>query len=172
MRKDNGPEYVGDGILNGVALTDAENNNQAGQVIDIQVCNAGAAAILLGDAVSLMTPLITPASVAPAQPRFGSLRNVKKFATADANFELIVGGALEAIPVGGVGRVRVRGVQEGVNVVTATAALVLLSGGAADGRLAIKSATHNAKTAAPAALSMSVAASNQATVYWMNPLQF
>lgn len=169
MRRE-GVQYQSDGVINGVATTDPQNNNQSGGVIDIDVFNGGPDAILIGDAVAVVFPFTAPTGLGAGM---GSQFNVEKLDVSDANFEYIVGGALEGIAVGAKGRVRVKGCQELVNVADAAASGDLLSGGAADGRLAVQAGAYAATTAPPAALALTDGtAGNTATVKWLNPLHY
>lgn len=170
MRRDNGPQYHGDGVINNTALTNVQKINQNLQPIDIEVYNGGDAAILEGDAVALVFPFAAPTGVGAG---FSPMTNVEKLDVSDANFEYIVGGALEGIAIGAIGRVRVKGAQANCNVADAVASGDLLSGGAADGRLAVQSGTYAATTAPPAAMALTDgSAGNQADVFWLNPLNY
>lgn len=170
MRRDNGPEYQGDGIANGVALTADELINQAGQLIVVEVFNGGPDAILIGDALAVVFPFAAPTGLGAG---LGIMRNVEKLDVSDANFEYIAGGALEGIAVGAKGKMIVKGAQALANVADAVTSGMLLSGGAADGRLAQQAGAYAATTAPPAALALTDGtAGNTATVYWLNPLQY
>jgi hypothetical protein len=90
---------------------------------------------------------------------------------SDAEFQLIAGGALAAIPVGETGPVVVEGIQDNVNVVDGTTAGQYLSGGASDGRLAVLTGTFGAEVR-PCALLLEAPSSNRAAVRWLNPLGY
>jgi hypothetical protein len=165
MRTASGIQYAGDGMANGVALTAAEQANlAAGGVREVIMYNAGTAAILLGDAVALVLSDTT----------FGAGMSMEQLDVSDAAFGLIVGGAAEAIPTLTRGRIRVAGVQSGVNVATSVAAGAFVSGGAADGRMAEQATQLTTAATLPpaAAFVMVLAASNAATVRWLNPLNY
>lgn len=170
MRRDNGPQYRGDGMVNGVAMTNVELINAHTQVIDIEVYNGGPDAILEGDALAVVFPFAAPTG---AGAGFSPMQNVEKLDVSDTNFEYICGGALEGIAVGAIGRMRVKGAQSNANVADATTSGQLLSGGAADGRLAVQGGVYAATTAPPAALALTDGSgSNTGDVYWLNPLQY
>lgn len=166
MRNYAGPQFLGDGVdVSGAALSAAEKANLAsGGVRKVVMYNAGPVAIAVGDAVALVL----------ADTTIGAGLSVEQLDVSDAAFDLIVGGAAENIPVGARGEIIVEGVQAGANVATGTAAGVVVSGGAADGRLAVHPV--QADTAAwpvgPKAIVLVTAASNQATVRWLNPLNY
>jgi hypothetical protein len=142
--------------LTGCANADAANQTLQGPR-DIMLYNAGAAAIVKGDSVSVL----------PSDTTYGYLVSIEQTVIADARPDLIAGGALEAIAVGAWGKVRVLGVQEGVNVADAATPFDNIGVGAANGRLA--DAVSNA-VLAPGIILAVVGAGNLGTVRWWNRL--
>lgn len=148
MRDNSGPQYRGDTIDPAILFPP--------KIVNFK--NVGPVALVLGDACALVLADVT----------HGLGGAVEQLDVSDANFHLIIGGAAAAIPVGEVGPVIVEGYQAAANVVDGTAAGAQLSGGAADGRLAVVGDPAGNIEWSVAARLLAAPASNLAPVRWCN----
>lgn len=121
----------------------------------VKLYNAGATAIVKGDAVSVL----------PDDTTYGYMASMEEMVPGDTRPDLVVGGALEDIAVGAWGMVQVAGVQAGVSCTSGGTIGAKLGISATAGRLQAGTATNQL-----GAMLLADEGSNVATVWWLNQL--
>jgi hypothetical protein len=163
MKVNSGPEYRGDGIVSGTALSSSAKGNQHRHVrVQTFVVDAGSAAILEGDLVDIVDTVDGTSGV------YGA---VEKHTASAATSRRACGGATHGATAGQLIEVMLEGFMPNANVVTAEGTVGnLLGPSATAGRLGNATAP-SATVPGPVAICTIAAAANVGGVRWLNPLR-